>query len=74
MKRWILSLVFLVLLFTVSCSSKSAQSGGDTNNPSDLKHIFEIPSDPYSVTITLDPTIQAVPYGLANIMDSFLLT
>jgi hypothetical protein len=59
MKRWILSLVFLVLLFTVSCSSKSAQSGGDTNNPSDLKYIFEIPSGPYSVTITLDPTIQA---------------
>jgi len=59
MKRWILAVSTLVLFITSACFSAGAVSGGDSKGSSDLQYIFQIPNDPYSVTVTLDPTIKA---------------
>jgi len=59
MKRWILAVSFMVLIISTACFSAGKVSESGSKTSSDLAYIFQIPNEPYNVTVTLDPTIQA---------------
>ena len=59
MKRWILAVACLALLITAACALPGVLSGGGSSTPSEQQTIFQIPNDPYNITVTLDPAIQA---------------
>ncbi len=58
MKRVILCSLLLVL-FVSSCSLSAIIPGNKASAPKALQYIFEVPSDPISVTVTLENENQA---------------